>query len=113
MNTYFDKVKEKDWYKCRQKSGVINVRRSQILRIVFIAKDIFRKGLPITKSIFFENLEKARLIGFKHLNEIEELNWGKLRDILRNMKKKYDQNSNGFDEFLAEARCMWRTENEK
>lgn len=91
--------------------GTINLRRSQILRIVLIAKDVFRKDLPINKALFTEHMDNAKALGFKRVDEIENLKWGMLRDILRNMKKKYNIDKKGFEDFLAEARCLWRTEN--
>ena len=101
----WDIVDPKDWFMSR--SG--NMKRSQILALVYVAKDIIRSpDGKIFKADYEEAMRNAENTGFDRAKSLKVLSWEKLRVAIRNIRKKYEGDAVGFSRFLDLARAMWR-----
>lgn len=98
----------KDWFTSR--SGYLS--RSQLLALAFVGKKIIQGLEPgVSKAAYRDGMESAIAYTFTRARSLENLEWDKVRVVLRNMKKKYAKDTTGFTTFLQLARGMWREDN--
>ena len=101
----WDVVRPDDWYKLR---STTTFKRSEVLMITFVAKDSIRKGKVITRDEWLEGLVDAQHKGFYRVSSLEGREWEKVRHVVKCMTMKFNKKSTGFNDFLLQAKDMWR-----
>ena len=95
-----------EWYITRKEG----LSKTQVLVIIFVAKNMIRRQEALVKGDFQRNKEQAMAVGFKRLNEIDDIPWDRMSSILKCMKKKYanQRDHSLFEENVCLARTLWR-----
>ena len=67
-----------------------------------------------SKVKWVDALHEARKSEFPHCEELEVMNWEKIRNILRSITKNYrnEKTHKRFINFIQEAQAMWRVSQE-
>ena len=106
----WSKPNRNDWFVCR--SGILN--RSQLLALVFTAKDMIRNPeSSIKKTDYIEAFQYALDVNLTRVESLRIVEWEKLRVIIRNMKTRCSKDPSGFNNFLTIAKAMWRDDNSR
>jgi len=103
-----------DWYVSRPRPNAPRLfNRSQMLTLVFVIKGNLRLNSKIDLPAYKTCLESARIMGFDRIRELDDIPWETLRFAIKAMKKKYnhEKDHDKFERFVAEARAMWRLDN--
>ena len=98
-----------DWYKLRGDK----LSRIDILKILFISKDIVMGSTKLNKIEFETQMFLAGVKSKKFIEDIEPIAWENIRNVLCCLTKKYkndlkDGHLGNFNIFLEEARDLWK-----
>ena len=104
-----DENTDSDWY--RPRKGLLD--RSQLLAVVFVAKDIIRSlptGKCVSKIEFLESLDTIKQTGCSFMEVLDDITWEPIRTALKSMCRKYqaEKNHDSFQLYVTMARKLWR-----
>ena len=100
-----------DWYKPRGGS----LKRTQLLSLIFVIKDLLRSkcGRHISKKEYEDELFKATELGFPMHDSIASIDWQVMRNPVKAMTLKYlsdvkKKDHRSFENYVALSRTLWR-----
>lgn len=95
-----------DWYIARKHE------RTYILEVICIIRDLIEAKVAIKREDMTQRILGIQSIHLLFVKRAANEDWQKLRTIVRNMQKKYNNESDddiGYKEFIEAARLHWRT----
>ena len=101
-----EKWTKNDWYIARKYD------RTYVLEVVYVINDLLQDNVVIKKEDVEQKILSMQQINPLSVKCVASEDWQKLRNIVRNMQKKYILGKNehvGYAEFLEAARLHWRT----
>lgn len=78
-----------------------------MLLIVLVAKELIVSRTDISRARWYE--AKLRIQTNKHIQDLLDIDWQRLRDVTRSMTNRYntEENHNSFENFVKIATSMW------
>ncbi|XP_066924386.1 uncharacterized protein [Clytia hemisphaerica] len=100
----------KEWHACK-KTNLLNGTQLRLLCFVH-SKVIMDSSLPLVRTEYSElNKKYIEVYNFKMIDQIfltDDRPWDKIKEVIRNIRTKYEKDPDGFKDFMLEGKAMWR-----